>query len=209
MPYIDDLKHVRWLGGGSGAGKTVIARRLVATHDAVLYDTDETMASHAKRCTPICCPHLAEFATMTMDERWVLRTPQVMLQTFHWFNGEGFDLILDDLLDMPRDRPILVEGFRLLPRLVFPLLGNLHHAVWLLPTAAFRRHAFDARGSTMVIPNRTSNPARALSNMLKRDALFTERLRLETQKLGLHAITVDGRINEGDLAAHVGNVLFR
>ncbi|MEJ1993145.1 MAG: hypothetical protein P8X50_16050 [Maritimibacter sp.] len=208
MAHKDDLKHIRWLGGGSGAGKSVIAQRLASTLDATLYDTDATMPAHAKRCPPTRCPHLAEFATMSMDERWVNRTPRVMLETFHWFNGEGFNLILEDLLNMPTDRPILVEGFRLLPRLVLPFLSESHRAAWLLPTPAFRRYAFDARGSTMEIPNRTSDPAQALSNLLERDALFTDRLRVETEELGLHAITVDGRLNEDDLADQVQALLF-
>ena len=38
---------------------------------------------------------------MDMDERWVNRSPETMLETFHWFHGEGFDLIVDDLLRLP------------------------------------------------------------------------------------------------------------
>jgi len=34
---------------------------------------------------------------MSMDERWVDRSSQTMLETFHWFRGEGFDLIIEDL----------------------------------------------------------------------------------------------------------------
>lgn len=203
-----DLKHIRWLGGGSGAGKSTVARRLAAAHGAMLYDTDEAMAAHAKRCSPLLCPSLAAFVRMSMDERWVDRTPQVMLETLHWYNGEAFDLIVEDLLDMPRDRQILVEGFRLLPRLVSPLLGELKRAVWLLPTDSFRRYAFDARGSTMDIPNRTSSPSQALTNLLKRDALFTERLRFETEKLGLRSITVDESMGKVDLTEQVSDVLF-
>lgn len=35
---------------------------------------------------------------MSMDERWVDRSPEIMLETFHRFRGEGFDMIVDDLL---------------------------------------------------------------------------------------------------------------
>ena len=201
--------HVRWIGGGSGAGKSVIARRLAAAHGATIYDTDAMMADHVARCSPQECPHLAQFLAMDMDARWVARTPQAMLDTFHWFQGEGFDLILEDLASMPRDRLILVEGFRLLPRLVFPVLDDVRDAVWLLPTPAFRRHAFEARGSMMDIPNKTRNPARALENLMTRDALFTQRLRLETEQLGLTTHMIDGRISEADMAGYVGAQFFR
>ncbi len=56
-----------------------------------------------------------------MDQRWVLRDPAIMYKTFPWFQGEGFDLLLEDLLSLPADQVILVEGFRLLPYLVAAL----------------------------------------------------------------------------------------
>jgi len=39
--------------------------------------------------------------TMDMDERWVNRSPQAMLETFHWFRGEGFSMIIEDILRLP------------------------------------------------------------------------------------------------------------
>ncbi|GAA1793263.1 hypothetical protein GCM10009682_13920 [Luedemannella flava] len=90
-----------WIGGGSGAGKSTVARRLAARHGLRVYDTDAAMAGHAARSTPQTCPYLHEFAGMTMDERWADRSPQVMLETFHWYRGEGFDLIVEDLSALP------------------------------------------------------------------------------------------------------------
>jgi hypothetical protein len=43
------------------------------------------MADHARRMPPDQAPHLSTFAAMTIDERWVARTPQEMLDTFHWW----------------------------------------------------------------------------------------------------------------------------
>lgn len=84
---------------------------------------------------------------MDMDERWVSRPPEIMLKTFHWFRGEGFRLIVEDLLRLPAHTGVIAEGFRLLPLLVRPLLSEPGHAVWLLPTPEFRRAAFDSRGT--------------------------------------------------------------
>ena len=44
----DRLGHVYWIGGGSGAGKSTIARRLAARHGLRLYATDEVMRDHAR-----------------------------------------------------------------------------------------------------------------------------------------------------------------
>ncbi|MEL6566136.1 MAG: AAA family ATPase [Pseudomonadota bacterium] len=202
------LAHVRWIAGGSGAGKSTLARRLAARHDAALYDTDAVMRDHASRCAPDQCPRLSAFMRMSLDERWVRRTPQEMLDTFHWFAGEGFDLILSDVLAFPRDRPVIAEGFRLLPRLVAPLLTDRRHAVWMLPSPAFRRSAFDMRGTTWDMPRRTGNPAAALANLLARDALFTDRLRQEAATLALHMVDVDETQDEGALLACLSHRFF-
>jgi hypothetical protein len=201
------LAHVYWLGGGSGAGKSTIARRLAGQHGLTLYPTDDVMTEHAGRTSARDSPYLAQFAEMDMDERWVNRSPETMLETFHWFRGEGFELIVEDLLRLPADRGVIVEGFRLLPALVRPLLAVPEQAAWLLPTPAFRRAAFGHRGSVWTIAGRTSNPERALANLLERDRRFTERLADQVARLDLRAIEVDVAMTEDDLAVRVADSL--
>jgi hypothetical protein len=198
------LRHVYWIGGGSGAGKSTIARRLAGRHGWRLYATDDAMRDHAGRTTPEEAPLLHEFIAMDMDERWVNRSPEVMLETFHWFRGEGFGLIVEDLLRLPQEPCVIVEGFRLLPHLVKPLLAVPEHAVWLLPTPDFRQAAFRSRA----VPGegftgRTSDPARADRNIAERDHMFTRRLQEETGRLGLRAIQVDTATTEDDLDGQV------
>ncbi|MFD8236799.1 hypothetical protein ACFV20_33600 [Streptomyces sp. NPDC059696] len=201
------MRHVYWLGGGSGAGKSTVARRLARWHGWRLYATDAVMADHARRTTAEEAPLLHAFLAMDMDERWVDRSPGAMLETFHWFRGEGFGLIVEDLARLPRDTPVIVEGFRLLPHLVRPLLPGPGHAVWLLPTPGFRRAAFARRATAGGgFTQRTRDPERADRNLAERDALFTERLREETSRLGLPALTVDGTMTEDELTERVGAV---
>ena len=54
------LRHVYWIGGGSGAGKSTIARRLAARHGLRLYPSDDVMSDHAGRSTPEDSPFLSE-----------------------------------------------------------------------------------------------------------------------------------------------------
>ena len=141
---------------------------------------------------------------MDMDERWVNRSPETMLETFHWFQGEGFNLIIEDLLDLTRERSIIVEGFRLLPHLVKPLVSVTNHAIWLLPTPDFRQAVVESRGgSSWSFLARTTDPERALRNLLERDRMFTDNLRTETARLGLHTIDVDTTTIEDDLTKRV------
>ncbi|GAB4000750.1 hypothetical protein GCM10029992_33790 [Glycomyces albus] len=140
---------------------------------------------------------------MDMDRRWVERSPLTMLETFHWFRGEGFDLIAEDLRAMPPGPPVLAEGFRLLPRLVAPLAAA-GRAVWLLPTAEFRRAAIRSRSEAgWQFLRDTSDPDRAARNLAERDRLFTDRLRGEVARLGLPAVEIGTGMSEDEVFATV------
>jgi hypothetical protein len=198
------LRHVYWIGGGSGSGKSTIARRIADRYGMRLYVTDAVMPDHVRRMPVEQAPYLGEFAAMDMDERWVARSPREMLDTFHWYRGEGFDLMIEDLLALPVDRPVIAEGFRLLPGLVRPLLADVRHAAWLLPTPRFRQAVFDGRGGpAWGFVAKTGDPQRALRNLLRRDALFTDRLTEEIRHLGLPGIRVDSTVTEEGLARRV------
>jgi 2-phosphoglycerate kinase len=199
----DRLKHVYWIGGGSGGGKSTIAARIAERYGLTLYATDDVIGDHARRSTSESAPYLQQFARMDMDERWLNRSPEVMLATFHWYRGEGFEFIVEDLLAMSADRGVVAEGFRLLPELVAPLLADDRHAVWLIPTPEFRRAALQSRGGPWRIAGRTSDPERALANLLERDRLFTEGPERSVAALGLPAVQVDTAMTEDDLGVAV------
>ena len=201
------LADIYWIGGGSGAGKSTIARRIAAEYGLRVYATDDVMADHARRSSTEDCPLLHQFMAMDLDQRWVNRTPQIMLETFHWFRGEGFNFIIEDLLRMPRETGVIVEGFRLLPQLVKPLLAVPSHAVWLLPTPGFRQAVIDSRGgTTWSFLAKTSDPERALHNLFERDRMFTDVLRAETSRLELSVIDVEVTTTEDELTRRVKDV---
>lgn len=202
------LRHVYWIGGGSAAGKSTIACRIAAKRNLEIYATDDVMADHARRSTPADCPLLHEFMAMDMDQRWVNRSAQDMLETFHWFRGEGFSMIIEDVLRLPREHGVVIDGFRLLPHLVKPLLAVPSHAVWLIPTPDFRQAVIDSRGGAQWgFIRKTCDPERALRNLLERDAMFTERLSDEAQLLGLNTIKVDVPMTVDELAGRVTEAL--
>jgi hypothetical protein len=164
------------------------------------------MSDHASRSTALDSPLTKAFVAMDHDDRWVNRSPEVMLDSFHWFRGEGFGFIVDDLLALPAQPPVVVEGFRLLPRLVAPLLATPRQAVWLIPTPALRRFAFERRrptGAPWSFVEQTSDPARALANLIERDRMFTDRVAQEASDLGLRTIVVDVTMSEDDVEGQV------
>ena len=203
----EELSRVYWVGGGSCAGKSSVARRLADRYGLHLYATDDAMTEHARRSTPEDSSLLREFIKMGMDERWVNRSPATMLETFHWFRGEAFTLIVDDLLRMRADVRVIVEGFRLLPHLVKPLLSASNHAVWLLPSPEFRETVMERRGGWRSgFLAKTSNPQLALQNVLERDRMSTDRLRREILHLELGAIEVDLALNEAGVARSIAEM---
>ena len=204
----EELRNVYWIGGGSAAGKSTIARRIAREYGLQLYSTDDAMPDHAKRSTPDDCPLLHEFMAMDLDQRWVNRSPKEMLKTFHWFRGEGFNMIVEDILRLPKEPCVIVEGFRLLPHIVEPLLAERGHAVWLIPTPEFRQAVVDSRGGPQWdFLARTGDPERALRNLLERDAMFTDHLYKEAHLLRLNTLKVDPAMTEDDLAGRVVEAL--
>ena len=43
------LRHIRWIGGGSGAGKSTVAHLLAEKYGLRLYHCDETQSAHTAR----------------------------------------------------------------------------------------------------------------------------------------------------------------
>jgi len=114
----------------------------------------------------------------------------------------GHELRIYEGLLSRRVRAIPVERLQS-AELVRPLLAGPGHAVWLCPTQGFRRAAFTSRGSLLQIAGKTSDPDRALANLLERDRMFTDRIREEATGLGLPVIDVDTTMTEDDLTGRV------
>jgi hypothetical protein len=77
--FRERLQHVYWIGGGSGGGKSTIARHIADRHGLRVYSTDDVMADHARRSTRDDPPLLHSFMDMDMDARWMSRPPATML----------------------------------------------------------------------------------------------------------------------------------
>ena len=126
---------------------------------------------------------------------------ETVLETFHWFRGEGFGLIVEDLLRLQAEPGVIAEGFRLLPRLVQPLLAGARPGG---PSGCCPRPASGGPPSTAAAPRGRSRADggsdRVLRNLLERDRMFTERLSREARQLGLPVIEVDTAVTGGGSA---------
>jgi hypothetical protein len=187
-----ELAHVLWIGGASDAGKTTIARLLAERHRWQWYPCDFHEHNHLiARADPERQPAIyAEFQKST-EERWVATSPDALFRTILATNDERFPMILDDLRAMPKGPMILVEGPRLFPKLVSPVLTSHHQAVWLIPTEEFTQVSIAKRDKPQG-RFQSSDPERYRQNFLGRERLLRDYIREEVAAHHLARIAVDG-----------------
>jgi hypothetical protein len=188
------LQHVRWLAGGTGAGKSTVAHLLAARSGAIVYDGDRAEHDWSSRCTQREHPYLYANLLLTKEDRATL-TPTERFEGMASRHGETIGLLVEDLLELPNDRPVVVDWFGNTPRDVCPLLTWPGQAVFLLPTKEFRGRAL---GSRYADPRRaaanwgTADSSVALANRLARDELWDAEIRAQAEDLGLPVIDIDG-----------------
>ena len=89
------LERVRWIGGGTGAGKTTVAKAIAERHGLERYDYDwHDARDHSDRTRVDRHPNRAAFLAMSMDERWVLRSPARMAEMEVLEFRERFGMVL-------------------------------------------------------------------------------------------------------------------
>ncbi len=192
-PFISALGHVLWIGGSPCAGKTSISDRLAQTYQLQVYHFDRTEREHIARRIAQGDARLTAFLSQSMDERWLKRSPEVMAQSVISFWTERFHQVLEDLLALPQAPGIITEGPGLFPECVFPCLSHPHQAIWLVPTDAFctairqHRHAAGIDGF-----QQTSDPERAVRQLIERDHLLARYVKQQTEALHLPLYEVDG-----------------
>lgn len=188
------LAHVRWIAGGTGAGKSTVARILAARTGAVVYHGDRAERDWVSRCTPKDHPVMYANLLLSKEERAML-APAERLERTASRHGETIGFVIEELLALPKDRPVIVDWFGNAPRDVSPLLSWPGQAVFLLPTKEFRQVAL---GTRFADPERAKanwggvDTAVALANRLGRDELWDAVVRRQAVELGLPVIDIDG-----------------
>lgn len=196
--------RVLWIGGSPCAGKTSIAGALAAKYSLHVYHYDRHEPDHIARCADSSnFPALSAFLAMSMDERWVLRSPAAMADNVVASWTERFPLVVEDLLvlDMCKAKAIVAEGPGLFPELVHPLISNPHQAIWLVPTEEVIRTVRTSRPSA--VWRKTGDPDRALENLIRRDILLAAYVKRQATELGLSVLNVDWSVPLEQMTATV------
>jgi hypothetical protein len=186
------LTHVRWIAGGTGAGKSTVSRLLADRLSATVYDGDRAEHAWIPRCTKENQPHMHANLGLTREQRAAL-PPERRFREMPSMHGETIGFLIDDVQAMPG--PVLVDWFGVAPHDVAPLLTRPEQAAFLLPTSEFREHALRARYADLDRARANwgdLDPAVALANRLKRDELWDAEIRRQATETGLPVIVVDG-----------------
>ncbi len=206
------LRHTRsriyWIGGSPCSGKSSIVRLLAERHDFTSYNCDDAFGQHGRTVTPEKQPRFHRVMHSSWDEIW-MRPVDELVEDEWAIYGEQWSLIVDDLLRLPADRPIVAEGAALLPELVQPILADREHAVWIVPTEAFQRTMYPRRGDWVKdVLKQCTYPQRAFQNWMDRDAAFARHIERQCRELGLHLLAIDGTCSIEENAHKVEALFF-
>jgi hypothetical protein len=181
-----DPANALWIGGPQGSGKSSVAKALAERFELQLYNVDHRTWVHEARMPR------TEFASLTMDERWVHATPARMLGWFVATSRHRFRLVLEDLRELPDEPAVIVEGPQLFPTNVAAVLRSPDQALFLLPNLTELEERLLARGPMA----RTSDGLRARDNATARDLLIAQTFEREARELRLPVLRVDGALDE-------------
>lgn len=135
------LAHVLWLGGPPDAGKSTVAAELGRRYGLPVYHFDRREAAHLARADPARYPALyaAHPDRLDPETRWLGSPPETMARDTIASWGERCLMACDDLLALPATGSLIAEGPGFFPEVLAPLLVDPRRALWLVPTAAFKR----------------------------------------------------------------------
>jgi hypothetical protein len=182
---------IYWLGGSPCAGKSTVAHAIAARSGWDVYACDAAYDRHVAQADPRTSPTLYEVGRLRDDALWLRPLPEQTATEIAMYREE-FTAILADIVALPGDGPLLVEGAALLPELVAPLLGKHGHGAWLVPTAAFQRYHYAQRDWPREVVAGCSDPQQAFEHWMLRDIGFAAYITQTAYERHLPLLTIDG-----------------
>lgn len=189
---IDDvLARTYWIGGSPCAGKSSVAAALADRFGMKSYTCDDAFEVHKQIVDPGRFPTLHRVSRLSWNDLWMRPVNQQVRDEIQLY-VEEFPLILDDLRQLPRDRPILAEGSALMPALLEEIGVPHDRAIWIVLAPAFQRQHYTRRDWIAGILAACEDPDQAWRNWMARDIRFAVHIAAEATALGRPVITVDG-----------------
>jgi hypothetical protein len=186
----NQLAHILWIGGATDSGKSTVATILGERFDIPVYHFDHADARQSDILAR-SVPEVSRFLQASLEERWIQPTPQIMFEYLLLTFPHRFQLVIGDLLGMPQDQPVIVEGFGLLPELIDPVLSSPNQAIWFVPTDTFKWSSMVHRNKPS-FSSQVSDPHRARINLVARDKMLADYYRQQVASYGYRLLEIDG-----------------
>ena len=90
------LTHVRWIAGGTGAGKSTLTRILAERYDVAVYIGDLAERGWVSRFTPDRHPHAWANMRLSTEQRAML-SPEERLSGMESLHGETIGLLVEEI----------------------------------------------------------------------------------------------------------------
>ncbi|WP_235847625.1 hypothetical protein [Paenibacillus tuaregi] len=195
-------RMIYWIGGSPCSGKSTIAELLTDKYDLIYYKCDEAYQKHIERCKADLHPIMTKIKGLSINGIFSRPLEQQVKETIMFYKEE-FGMILGDIDRIVSSKPLLIEGAAILPDVVFPLLSNLNHGIWIIPTADFQIEQYSKREWIHSILEECQDPNQSFENWMNRDIQFAEYINKDAHSKGLKLIKVDGRASIEDNLAIV------
>jgi hypothetical protein len=126
---------------------------------------------------------------MNCDELWMRPLEKQVVSELALY-GEEWQMILDDIAELPNDKPLIVEGAAILPT-------KLPHdyqqqAIWIVPTEEFQQQHYSQREWIHDVLQDCSNSEKAIQNWLQRDVKFAQWVANKAKQNHFEVMTVTG-----------------
>ncbi len=162
--------------------------------DLCYFKADDHVSEYLLRCTQLEQPMMFQYSKLSWNEIWSKPVDIQVTEVFHFYQ-EMFPFILDDLLKIEDDKPVLLEGAAFLPELLDGWPTNRSKVLFMRPTPEFQENHYRTRSWIQPIINSCDDPDLAFHNWMKRDELFGDEVSRQASNRELKVLVVDGSLS--------------
>lgn len=211
----ESLNHVYWIGGGAAAGKTTISRLLCDEFGFTRFSGDKRWIEHWQTATVERNPIAHRIgSTLKQGDRfdWFFdRSGNEIADDYFEMARLEFEDAVDELLEMPRESPIVVDAFLGSPEFVLTV-AKRERAVFLTCTDDFSKKTWMSRtteGAPGFLPmlrqqmDTCSDPQSARDNFIDSNVIESRFMADDCRRGGATLIVTGGEMTLEDAYAAV------
>ncbi len=184
---------IYYLPGSPCCGKSTLAEALAQRHGLIHVRCDDyegPFLERGERLGVEAVRRLARLLQGSRDAMW-LRTPEALLDDELAYYEATFDWLMEAVEGVPM--PVVAEGAALLPWRLAARGVPAERVICMTPTPDFQRRQYAQRAWVEPFLAPCSDPERAFSNWMDRDALFARMVEAGARQAGYAHALVDGR----------------